>query len=83
MRCLYEGSEYRSAKQLLEYLLAYADWMHEKQIERDADCLARAAELRARPDPNGDDDAEQSVCTVCISFACSIILMPCGHFAVC
>ena len=83
MCSLNKGSEYRSAQQLIECLWAYEDWMHEKKIERDADCVARAAALRARPDPNVEGDADQRVCTVCMTSERSFLLIPCGHLAVC
>ena len=43
---LHIGNDFPSAQQLLESLWAYEEWKNEKQIDSDADFVARAEELR-------------------------------------
>ena len=79
---------------------------NEKQIESDADFVARADELRrnltdsaamtqsaTRPTSGSGDPAsastqqlgaaQESACVVCMCAARSVVLIPCGHLAVC
>ena len=98
------GNEFTSVQQLLESLWAYDEWKNEKHIERDADFVARADELRrqlgdsaattqsATSRSTGEpasastqltSAAQDNACVVCMCAARSVVLIPCGHLAVC
>ena len=95
---MYVGNDYSSGQQLLETLWAYEEWKQEKRIDFDADFVARAEALVRQPSDMTNSSAspenssssasssnaeESCTCVVCRACSRSVVLIPCGHLALC